>query len=145
VASGAANKEQRSWLAHRQQTIREWLVLAAAVTAGVVGFMQISDERNARQSAEEEARHIERQEQASEISAWIDPDAGFGEGVILSNRSHQPVYQAVIPRVTIQANGFRTGRQISQMMSSQEQQEVSVIPPGEYSPPFPDGFGGMSQ
>lgn len=63
--------------------------------------------------------------------------------VILSNQSHQPVYQAVISRVVAIGAGIRFGREIPRELSLEDQREVLVIPPGEYKIQFPGGFYGM--
>ena len=113
--------------------------------AGYVGLQQISDERSARKSAEQETQRLERRAQAREVSAWLTTGGGEGMNVILSNRSHQPVYQAVVSRIAVQGAGFLSGRQIPASLSLQEQREILVIPPGEYRLHFPGGFGGMGK
>ena len=146
MASEQGRQKARAWLARHQRTSREWLVLVAAVIAGIAGWQQIADERDARKDAEQDAEVAERRAQADEIGAWLGPPPkDDGMNVILSNHSHQPVYQAVVSRVTIQANGPRSGREISGNLRYQDQRTLSVVPPGEHSIHFGPGFGGMSR
>lgn len=137
--------KETSWFRRHQRTIREWLVLLAALVAGFVGWQQIADERNARKDAEQETRRAERRAQAEEIAVW-EGEGEIGQTlVILSNHSQQPVYQAVVSQVAIEGSGAHTGRQIPEEISSREQQEVLVIPPGRTRLHFGLGFGGMGR
>lgn len=140
-------QKTKAWLSRHQRTLREWLVLVAAVIAGVAGWQQIADERDARKDAEDDALLTERRAQANEIAAWIGPRSPRSDdtSVVLSNHSHQPVYQAVVSRVTIQASGAYTGRQIPESLTYQEQKTLSIIPPGRSRIYFGPGFGGMSK
>lgn len=115
-------------------------MLLAAVTAGIVGWLQISDERDARKDAEREHAGLERRAQADEIAIWPAGTEG-NSSAVLSNRSRQPVYGVVISRVSAQGYGVQTGQQIGESAptperrkeaSRLEQREFSVLPPGEY-------------
>jgi hypothetical protein len=139
MTSGARRPLIRLWLHKNQRTIREWLLLLAAVIAGFVGWQQIADERNAHQVVEQEAQGAEHRAQAEEIAVW----PGRGGWVILSNHSHQPVYQAVVSRVAVEGAGPHTGRDISQKYEPRERKPVLVIPPGKTDVRFPFPFGGM--
>jgi hypothetical protein len=121
-----------AWFRDHQQTIRDWLVLFAAVIVGLVGWQQIKDERNARKGAEREQARLERRAQADEISAWsAERRKGEQMNVILSNRSQQPVYQAVVLRKPTGATG-----KIEPYIKTPEIQTIWVIPPGEYRVSF---------
>jgi hypothetical protein len=136
-----------SWLRRHHRSIREWLILIVAVIAGVAGWQQIADERDARKDAEDEQARLERRAQADEIAVWQVKGGGGPNGmeVALSNESQQPVYQAVISRVAIEGSGAHTGRQIPEELSLDEQQAVLVIPPGESYLHFGPGFNGMGR
>lgn len=134
-----------AWFRRHQRTIREWLILAAAVIAGVAGWQQIADERNARRAAEQETERAERRAQADEIAVWRGGGGGEGMNVIISNHSQQPVYQAVVSRIAVEGSGAHTGRQLPDEITLQEQQAVLVIPPGRTRLHFGPGFGGMGR
>lgn len=134
------------WFRQHQQTIRDWLILFAAVIAGLVGWQQIEDERNARKEAERDTLRLERRAQAEEIAAWQGvADSRSLMPVIISNSSQHPVYQAVVSRVAVEGSGAHTGRQIPEEIAFQEQQTVLVIPPGRTRIDFDVGFGGMGR
>jgi len=63
MASEQGRQKARAWLVRHQRTSREWLVLVAAVIAGIAGWQQIADERDARKGAEQDAEVAERREQ----------------------------------------------------------------------------------
>jgi len=136
---------ERSWFRQHQTTVREWLVLVAAVVAGLVGWLQISDERDARKTAESEQARLERRAQADEIAVWQSEDAGDGMSVVVANHSQQPVYQAVVSRVAVEGSGSHTGRQIPDEISLEEQQALVVVPPGRTRLVFGPGFSGMGR
>jgi hypothetical protein len=135
----ASAKREPGWFRRHQRTIREWLVLLAAVVVAIVGWQQIADERTVRKEAEEKDRRAERRAQANEVAVW----SGSGGRVILSNRSHQPVYQAVVSRVAVEGAGPRVGRELSHRFTPDEQQPILVIPPGETIVRFRVPYGGM--
>lgn len=145
MASKEIEPGRWAWFRRHQRTIREWLVLLAAVVVGFVGWQQIADERNARKDAEQEAQRAERRAQAEEIAAWQGEGGGEGMSVVLSNHAQQPVYQAVVSRVAVEGSGAHTGRQLPEEISFQEQQAVLVIPPGRTRIHFGPGFGGMGR
>jgi hypothetical protein len=145
MTSRGIKPRRRIWFRQHQRTIREWLILVVAVIAGVAGWQQIADERDARKTAEQEAERAERRAQADEIAVWQGEGGGEGMNVILSNHSQQPVYQAVVSRVAVEGSGAHTGRQIPKEIALQEQQAVLVIPPGRTRLRFGPGFGGMTR
>lgn len=136
---------ERSWFRQHQGTIREWLVLIVATAAGIFGWLQISDERDARKDAEADQARLERRAQADEIAVWQTDGGGEGMSVVVANRSQQPVYQVVVSRVVFEGAGVHTGRQIPEEISLEEQQAVLVVPPGRTRLQFPIGFEGMGR
>lgn len=118
-------------------------MLGAAVVAGLLGWQQIQDERDARKMNERHIAADERKEQAEQISTWIVADREEGMQVVLANGSNQPVYEAVVSRVAVQGSGAHTGRELDERLG--EQRDFSVIPPGEYLTAFGAGFHGMGR
>jgi hypothetical protein len=113
------------WLRQHQATIREWLVLIAAVIAGLAGWQQIADERNVRKESEARA-------QADLISAWsAERRRGERMSMVLSNASHQPVYQVVVFRKPTAASG-----KLWPNVRNPEIHAIWVLPPGKYRVKF---------
>src|SRR5205823_3831372 len=101
----------------------------------VVAFVQLSQERHARQRLEAETRRKERREQAERVSAWLfGPDLGTIQPVALFNGSAEPVYRAVALLVFVQGAGPETGKEAVVLNREYEvadlRSAVSVIPPG---------------
>ncbi len=128
-------------LARHHSWVREWLVLAAAVIAVVVGFQQIGDEREARKEVERRLARSEAREQAEKIAAWIARDREAGMDAVLANRSEQPVYQVILWRVAAYGAGAHSGRELDER--SGEYRTFATLPPGEYETLFEPGFHGM--
>jgi hypothetical protein len=126
----------RSVLRHRtrglrrhQGTIREWLLLAAAIIAGVAGWTQIEDERDARKQSEAASVAAEERRQADEISSWIVDHSEGHATARISNASTQPVYSAVLAEALLDPDG-RTSK-LAQPYGHRV--SVTVGPPGSYS------------
>jgi hypothetical protein len=128
------------WLTGHHSSVRDWLILFAAVAAAFVGWQQIADERNARKAGEQRLLREARRSQAEKISAWIDADHEFSMDATLANRSNQPVYQVVIWRVAAYGAGPRSGRELDE--SSGEYRTFATLPPGRYTTFFGPGFHG---
>ena len=111
----------------------------------MLAFVQIEDERSARERQEEAALAAARRSQAEQIAGWPARDTEAQMSILLSNRSQLPVYRAVVSRVAIQGSGATTGKQVRRLGLPGEQQTLAVIPPGESQLTFPAGFGGMSR
>lgn len=133
----------RGWLTRHQRAVREWLVLLAAVAAGVAGWQQIADERNARKGVEDRILHEEQRSQAEKVSAWIAADSEHGMEAVLTNRSDQPVYQVIVWRVAVYGAGAHTGRELGEL--SGEDRTFAALPPGRYRTTFDPGFAGMGR
>lgn len=131
----------REFVARHHSWVREWLILAAAVIAVVVGFQQIGDEREARRAVEQRLARSEAREQAEKIAAWIARDHDAGMDAVLANRSEQPVYQVILWRVAAYGAGARSGRELDER--SGEYRTFAALPPGEYATLFQPGFNGM--
>jgi hypothetical protein len=123
------------WLSGNHSSVRDWLILFAAVAAAFVGLQQIADERNARKAGEQRLLEEARRSQAEKISAWINRDNEFSMDATLTNRSDQPVYQVVIWRVALYGAGARSGRELNE--SSGEYRTFATLPPGRYWTWFP--------
>jgi hypothetical protein len=130
----------RRWLARHHSSVRDWLILFAAVAAAFVGWQQIADERNARKAGEQRLLQEARRSQAEKISAWINRDNEFSMDAILNNRSDQPVYQVVVWRVALYGAGARSARELDE--SSGEYRTFATLPPGGYTTFFGPGFHG---
>jgi hypothetical protein len=129
------------WLARHHSSVRDWLILFAAVVAAFVGWQQIADERHARKASEQRLLRETSRAQAEKISAWINADHEFSMNAALANRSNQPVYQVVIWRVAAYGAGARSGRELDE--SSGEYRTFATLPPGRYTTFFGPGFHGM--
>jgi hypothetical protein len=129
------------WLARHHSSVRDWLILFAAVAAAFVGWQQIADERNARKAGEERLLREARRSQAERISAWINADNEFSMDATLANRSDQPVYQVIIWRVAAYGAGAHSGRELDE--ASGEYRTFATLPPGRYTTFFEPGFHGM--
>lgn len=126
------------WLTRHHSSVRDWLILFAAVAAAFVGWQQIADERTARKAGEQRLLREARRSQAEKISAWIDADHEFSMDAALANRSDQPVYQVVVWRVAAYGAGARSGRELDE--SSGEYRTFATLPPGRYTTFFGPGF-----
>jgi hypothetical protein len=127
VGAMTAFSGARDWVVRHQRGIREWLVLVAAVVAGVAGWQQIADERDARKTSEEHATVAERRSQAEQVSAWLAYERIAGADVVFANRSDQPIYQAVVSSLAETSGGLEVPRGHRAFM---------VVPPGEFKTTF---------
>jgi hypothetical protein len=122
-------------------------VVAAVGTVGafIAAFVQIGQERDARQRQERKAELAARREQATHVSAWVGEDREGNVTLALSNRSDEPVYRAVASLVLIQGAGPQTGREVGELGLDEYQAALAVIPPGRHGTVVAGGFGGMSR
>lgn len=131
-------RKGRRWLTRNHSGVREWLVLAAALTAVVVGWQQIADEREARKASERRLARSEARRQAEKISAWITGDTEAGMPAVLANRSDQPVYEVIAFRVAAYGAAAHIGREVGEDFG--EFRTFSILPPGKQRTSFDFGW-----
>ena len=134
----------------------DWIIAAGTVLAAggtvlafVVAFVQIRQERTARQRLEADTRRKERREQAERVSAWLfGPDLETIQPVALLNGSAEPVYRAMVWMVFIQGAGPHTGKEAAELLREHGTwhfySALSVIPPGTSYTAFDGGWGALS-
>ncbi len=109
-----------------------WVTGLATVALFVIGFAQIWNERTLRIKRDRTQELATRRAQAELISAWwvteiADPEREEENSwIAILNRSHQPVYQAVVTLVILGQSG-----ELSMPQDPDRQACIGVIPPGK--------------
>jgi len=119
--------------------IPAWVSAVGTVSAVSLALAQVARDRRLR-------RQDELIDQAKLVSAWLGTGATESPGcrIDLSNRSDEPVYEAVIWVVTVQGAGPKTGEEC--VRASSPLATYSVIPPGQWRALALPGFDwGMSR
>jgi len=118
--------------------IATWVTGIATIALFIIGFIQIRNERNARLTAEKEARIHSRRNQAENISCWIVKENLDGIWVAVLNQSLQPVYQAIVNIVVIGPMGSETT-----IGGFEGKEFIALVPPGMGYTILHAGYHGM--
>jgi hypothetical protein len=134
-----------------------WIAAVGTVGALFAALRQIQVERQARQGAERALSESALRAQAETVSGWYggqatppdsDESSQGRDWLVVLNRSHEPVYQAVATLVFIQGTGPRTGEawvEVEKRTGGTEtyRSTMGVIPPGRWRTQVPSDWGHM--
>lgn len=124
----------------------DWGTWAGSIFTGLTlaaALLQIGNERIQRRKVERERELVSRREQATKVSAWIIKPYDFPIWTIISNSSHEPVFNVIVSLVAIQGAG--PPRDAAEApFDYQYRNAISVVPPGTCQLSIESGGHGMN-